>query len=131
MSNLYQQHMLKIIEELRAQGVSRFTSAPPAYRILWRLGFQVPPPFYLSFSRMAITYGGAFAMAMIVLYAGMFLAFRPAPLTAAFVVHYAIFGGSVCLVAGAITGVSSAMYYRWRARKLRLPPLPSAGELTT
>jgi uncharacterized membrane protein (UPF0136 family) len=33
------------------------TAAPPAWRLLWRLGFEVPPPMFASFSSIALVSG--------------------------------------------------------------------------
>lgn len=40
----YRRRMVAITDELYAQGVGRYTSAPPVFRLAWRLGYDVKPP---------------------------------------------------------------------------------------
>src|SRR5690349_12297522 len=43
-----------------ALGISTYTAAPPAWRLLWRLGVQAPPPLFLGFWTTAIAMGSFF-----------------------------------------------------------------------
>ncbi|HET6633096.1 MAG TPA: DUF6404 family protein [Rhodanobacteraceae bacterium] len=43
-------------------GVGRSTAAPPAWRLMWRLGWDVPPPMFLPFWRLAFAVGLAFGL---------------------------------------------------------------------
>ncbi|CAN5191324.1 hypothetical protein BH23GEM2_BH23GEM2_23140 [soil metagenome] len=51
----YRRRMLAITDELHTKGVGRYTSAPPIFRLAWRLGYDVKPPLYQSFSAIAIS----------------------------------------------------------------------------
>ena len=45
-----------------ALGVPRSTAFPPAWRLLWRAGWRVPPPLFLSFGILAVATGLAFGV---------------------------------------------------------------------
>jgi len=47
---------------LAATGMWRSSYAPPGIRLLWRLGFDVPPPHFVSFRKAAIVTGTGFAI---------------------------------------------------------------------
>jgi hypothetical protein len=110
----YRRRMLAISEQLAAQGVGSHTSAPPAYRIAWLLGLRVRPPLYQPFATLAQGMGTGFGVLWGVL---MWIIFwRPADLSA-----YAALGSA--LLAGTLFGLTMAAFYRWKAGRLRLPPL--------
>lgn len=114
--------MIAIVEELHAQGIGRYTSAPPIYRLAWRLGFCIAPPHYRSFRRLALEMGVPFgllwALFMWVLFWRNDQNFPTETIAAAVSV------GVAALLAGIGFGLSMAGYYRWQAKSLRLPPLP-------
>jgi hypothetical protein len=113
--------MMAIVEELHAQGVGRYTSAPPIYRLAWRLGFHVPPPHYHSFRALALEMGAPFGLLwaplMWVLFWRSDRNFPTGTIAAGTVVVAA-------LLAGIGFGLSLAGYYRRQAESVRLPPLP-------
>lgn len=43
-------------------GVPRSTVAPPAWRLLWRMGLEVPPPLFIPFLPAALGFGGFFGL---------------------------------------------------------------------
>jgi membrane associated rhomboid family serine protease len=101
-----------MVEELAAQGVGRSTSAPPAYRLAWRLGLRVRPPLYQSFAALVVGMGALFGVLW-----GLFM----------WVIFWRPDGHSptsaivTALVTGALFGLLIALFYRWKARSLRLP----------
>src|SRR5690242_1756008 len=58
------------LEELRARGVPYFTAGPPAFRLAWRLGAQIPPPLFARFREnflyAAVGYGGGMTFTSLV-----------------------------------------------------------------
>jgi hypothetical protein len=114
MSNDYRQRMLAIADELRAQRVGPYTSAPPVYRLAWMLGFHVRPPLYQSFTSLALGMGIWFSVVW-----GLLMWF----------LFWRAEGGSISrtlvgsLFAGVLFGLAMASYYRWKAAHVQLPPL--------
>ena len=51
-----------IQRELEAHGVSRWTTAPLLWRLLWAMNIDVPPPHFIGFGWLAILGGFAFAV---------------------------------------------------------------------
>lgn len=45
-----------------ALAVPRATAFPPAWRLMWRIGWHVPPPLFLGFWPLALTTGAAFGL---------------------------------------------------------------------
>lgn len=93
-------------------GVPKSTAAPPAWRILWRLGVGVPPPLFASFIPCALAMGAGFALLWgllmwVILWGrqGMLLGMSAA----------------AALTAGALFGLIMGAYFRYLARKHRLP----------
>jgi hypothetical protein len=114
MSDEYRQRMLAITDELHAQGVGRYTSAPPIYRLAWRFGLHVPPPLYQSFRSLAVGLGISFSVLW-----GLPMWFLIGRAEAGSIPIAVV----ASLLAGAFFGPSMGAYYRWKASKLRLPPL--------
>ena len=95
-------------------GLGRWSFAPPRYRLLWRLGFQVAPPHFTPFGQLVLLQGGYFGLAM-----GLAMAL----MDAFFVELPWGFGGLVlaAAIAGAFFGVFMAIVFRAQARKRQLP----------
>jgi hypothetical protein len=114
MSDDYRQRMLAITEELRAQNVGPYTSAPPAYRLAWLLGLHVRPPLYQTFASLAletgVSFGVLFGLTM------WFLVDRGEGST----IIGALIGSAI---AGIGFGLIMAGFYRRKSARLRLPPL--------
>jgi hypothetical protein len=103
-----------MIEELAAQGVGRSTAAPPVYRLAWRLGLRIPPPLYQSFGARSLGTGTGFALSYgLVMWN---LVWRPDGQTP---MHAIV----LSLIAGALFGLFMGLFYRWKARSLRLPSI--------
>ena len=108
----HQEKIDYLLNDLAQRGVGKYTTAPPLYRLLWRLGIEVPPPHFAGFWTLAIFMGVFFGV-----FWGIFMWFflwrsEDMPLAIAI-------GSS--LIAGVLFGVTMAAYYRWRASKLALP----------
>ena len=97
-----------LLEDLGNRGISDYTIAPPLYLLLWKLGLKVRPPFFQSFITLFLStgiFGGVSLGAIrwiLQLRSGYEL-----------IISSAVFG--------VLLGLSSAIYYRWKARKLGLP----------
>lgn len=103
---------------LAANGVWRSNSAPPVARLMWRLGFNVPPPHFARFASVALFYGGFFALAW-----GFFMWLF-------FWSHqgYALLiAVSTACLAGAFFGLGMAGYYKYCRNKFNLPNWHSLG----
>ncbi|MEJ7759046.1 MAG: DUF6404 family protein [Gemmatimonadaceae bacterium] len=117
LTDAYRERMLAITEELRVQGVRTYTSAPPMYRLAWRAGLRVRPPLYQPFAALAVGIGIGFAVVWGLVMWLLFWRAESFGLTNVLV---------RAVVTGTVYGVSLAFYYRWKASKLRLPPLDPA-----
>lgn len=108
----HQEKLEAMYRHMGRLGIARATAAPPAWRLLWRLGFEVPPPLFTPFWPGAIAMGLFFGVTWGVF---MWLALwsrqgMPPVLFAA-----------VSLAAGAAFGLIMAAYFRHLARKHGLP----------
>ncbi|RUO31997.1 hypothetical protein CWE12_03125 [Aliidiomarina sedimenti] len=99
------------MQELKASGIWKSNSMPPALIILWKLGIKAKPPHYKRFMQNALPLGVWFAVVWGLLM--WFLQWRHQgfPVSAAIV---------TALVGGVFFGVFMAAYYRWSARKHQL-----------
>ena len=114
MSDQYRERMLAITDQLRAQGVNQYTSAPPIYRLAWRLGLHVRPPLYQAFASLALSMGAVFGIAWGLMMWFILWRGEGRSIITAF---------AVSLFAGVFFGLMMAAYYRWKAARLQLPPL--------
>lgn len=105
----------RYISRLEEQGVSRKVSAPPLYRLIWRLGVDVAPPFNQSLLGNTFFLGSFFA----VLFGILMWLFHPQqpdkPTEAAILSTF---------IGGAIFGVCMAFYYRFKSRSVDVPKWP-------
>ena len=108
----HSQKVVRVIKDLQARGVNPYTTAPPLFRLLWRVGIQIPPPLFLGFSTLVVLFGLPFGA----LWAGMMLVFmhRHHPLPP-------LLMPSAGAAAGLLFGVAMALLTRRTARRLRLP----------
>ena len=103
-----------LIEELGQQGIGPYTVAPPLFRLLWRLGLEVPPPFFLGFRQLTLLLGISFG---VLWGAIMWLwVWRELGLVGSLAV-----GVPSTVLAGLLFGVIMALFFRWRAGRLELP----------
>jgi hypothetical protein len=117
----HRQKVDRLITDLHKQGVSPYTVAPPLFRLLWALGLEVPPPFFLGFLTLTLLMGTSFGILWGALIWGPLMWLLP---SRAWHSPAAI---PVMTTAGAalLFGLSMAAYYRWKAARLRLPPWES------
>ncbi len=109
---------------LRERGYWRSNAIPPAYQLLWLLGFKTPPPYFLHFwtgvAVAGIPYG--FFMGVFTGSSGCFI-WRNlmGTLTAECLVPAAITSICVGTSSGLFFGMLMAMFWRKQAQKLQLP----------
>ena len=101
-----------MLKDLGEKGIKKYTAAPPLYRLLWRLGFDVAPPLFASFWLITLQMGVFFAVGWGVVM--WFWVWQGQGLPPIFAI-IASAGAGVCF------GLAMAAYYRWRWRKLGLP----------
>jgi membrane associated rhomboid family serine protease len=99
-----------LLRDLGQKGIGQYTVAPPAYRLLWRLGVEVRPPHFAPFWSLAA------AMAL-----GFGLPWGAIMWLTVWQRASVGFGVATAALVGLFFGVSMAAYYRWRARALALP----------
>ena len=103
----------RMAEHLSSLGVRRGAYAPPFYRALWRLGFDLPPPLFSGFLAIALP-GGAFFGAAWGLAFGALARIIGLPVPDPFI-------GVTALGCGALFGLVMAFLVRREARRLGLP----------
>ena len=100
------------LERLATTGIRRGNFSPPMHRLLWRLGVQIPPPHFASFTANFLLAGVWFGLAWGALMWFFRWESQSMPLANAL--------GTAAL-AGILFGLSMAFYYRYGARKNALP----------
>ena len=99
-------------KHMLALGVSPSTAAPPLWKLLWRLGIDLPPPLFMGFWQTALLMGSFFG-----LFWGLFM----------WLFMWSRQGMPVwimlssAILAGVLFGLCMAAYFRHLARKHRLP----------
>ena len=109
----------RLVRELRQRGVSRYTTAPPLFRILWAAGLEIPPPFFIAFLPLMLLVVVSFG----VLFGA--LAWLTEPVT------FRLSSTILLLLsatAGLLFGVIMATYFRWKATRLGLTSWREYGE---
>ena len=115
----HQEKVDHLIEKLGQQGIGPYTAAPPLFRLLWRLGLEVPPPLFLGFRQLTLLMGTFFGVLWGVLW-GLFMWLWqwqgeiPAGVAVLTTVFAAVF-------AGLAFGLIMAVVSRWKAARLGLP----------
>jgi hypothetical protein len=97
---------------LASTGILRGNYAPPLHRLLWKLGAKIPPPHFLSFTANFVWSGIWFGVVW-----GLLMWFTWSR-THGISVERAL---TVSIFAGLFFGLSMAAYYRYGARKHRIP----------
>lgn len=93
-------------------GVSPSTTAPPLWRLLWRLGIDIVPPLFMGFRQAALVMGSFFGVFW-GLFMWLFMWSRGGmPVWIALV---------AAALAGLLFGLGMASYFRYVARKHKLP----------
>jgi hypothetical protein len=99
-------------EHLTAMGLKESGFAPPAYRLMWRMGWDATPPLFASFLTNAALHGVFFGALWGLIMWFAFWSRQGMP-------------GAIALVgsalAGLLFGLAMAAILRYRARKFGLP----------
>ena len=103
------------LSALAATGMQPTTYAPPVHRLLWRMGFHVPPPHFAGFTSNLIFSGTWFGIVWGTIM--WFATWSDRGMSPAGAIVAAI-------VAGILFGLCMAIYYRHGARKHNLPAWP-------
>ena len=112
---------LAAFQLLDKAGVWKSNYAPPIFRLLWRIGLNLPPPHFMSIASSAALTGTFFGV-----FWGIFM-YRFAATTGD-VKPSALLFSALC--AGVLFGASMAAYYAFGRRKYKLPKwssLPQAN----
>jgi hypothetical protein len=101
-----------LLSELTAKGINQYTIAPPMFRMFWKLGIEIPPPFFIPFLPLALLFGLPFGATMAIFFwlSGLWLS-----LVWSEEVFFVILVGS-----GAAFGLTLSAYCRLQASKWRL-----------
>ena len=107
----HEEKVAYLLRDLGQKGIGQYAIAPPVYRLLWRLGIAVRPPYFARFwslaASMAVGFGIVWGIIM------WFAIWRQSASVSVAVATAAL--------AGLLFGVIMAAYYRRQARKLALP----------
>jgi Family of unknown function (DUF6404) len=109
----YPSKLSSALAMLAATGLSRSSYEPPLYRLLWRVGLFLPPPHFASFG-----FNFVFSAAWFGAVWGAIM----------WLLIWSQQGGSgvaaaiAAVAAGVLFGLIMAAYYRYSARKHKLPP---------
>ncbi|MFZ6710621.1 DUF6404 family protein [Undibacterium sp. TC9W] len=106
---LKRQAALKLLEKT---GIMRSNYAPPYFRLLWRMGFDVPPPHFAQFWQNALFSGCFFATGWGALMYFFVWSKTPVPVTNML---------TSAVIDGVLFGLALASYYAHGKRKHGLP----------
>lgn len=102
----------KMQKHLAELGISPSTTAPPIWKLFWRLGVDIPPPLFMGFWPSALFMGSFFGVFWD-LFMWLFLWSRQGMLI------WLVLGAAA--FAGVLFGLCMAIYFRYLARKHNLP----------
>jgi hypothetical protein len=108
----HRQKVKRLLADLHKEGVWPSTVAPPLFKLLWALGWNVPPPLFLGFITLTIFMGTAFGLGFGV--AMWLLQWQAGKIP----VGVAIIGSAL---GGLLFGLIMAVYMRRKAASLGLP----------
>jgi hypothetical protein len=102
-----------LISDLTQRGIKRRTIAPPHWRMVWKLGWLIPPPHFMGFFALTLLCG---SLPCLLLELFMWFMGR----------SYGLNGRLILLLSGGASGVLcgliGAASFRLQAAKLGLPP---------
>ncbi len=120
---IHEQKIAYMMKDLGERGLQEGGIAPIIYKVLWRFGINVVPPYFSTFWYLFLMRG--------VMY-GMLFALISLPL--AYIISDGPFRGfsimsllSMFVFAGVVFGLPVSVYYRIKANKLNLPPWSKYG----
>jgi hypothetical protein len=102
----------RMYRHMETLGIGKSTSAPPAWRLLWRFGIEVPPPLFTPFVPGALAMGASFGFLWGLIMWAAFWARQGIPVGLMTI---------AALSAGTLFGLTMAAYFRYLARKHGLP----------
>ena len=108
----HKEKLNKMFDELSKKGINKNIFAPPIYRLLWKIGIEIPPPLFSSFMSIFLFSGIFFGLLWGLLM--WILLWRPENLPIAI----AVIGSAM---AGVLFGLSIAAILRRKAKKYNLP----------
>ena len=106
------QRLQRALAMLDGKGLPRGTSAPLLYRLLWKLGFRVPPPLMMGLVPNALLMGGFFGPVWGLLM--WLMLWRRSQMPVGMVLQ-------AMVLAGVLFGLSMGMYGRWIAGRHGIP----------
>ena len=110
----HSEKLQKMYAHLPALGLSPYTAAPPAYRLLWLLGINIPPPIFGPFLPSAVFMGTFFAILWGALMWLMSWSHDPELSLATAAI--------ASVTAGLLFGLIMAGYFSYKSKQLNLPP---------
>ncbi len=105
----FKQRRTAALALLAATGIMRSNYEPPLLRMLWRAGFEVPPPHFARSWKVGLIAAAYFSVA----WGTMMWLFGQARALEVL--------GASALVAGVLFGVAMGAYYAYGKRKYALP----------
>ncbi len=102
----------QFVAEAAQAKISKYTAAPPLFRLLWRAEVEIPPPAFMGFWTLFLIMGGYWGAIMFIFFWFMFR------------VWWAIPTGdllSPVVVAACAFGLIMAVYFRHEAKRMHLP----------
>ena len=108
----FEQKLTAALGLLASTGMWRSNYAPPLHRLLWKLGAKTPPPHFLGFTVNVVSAGVWFGVAWGLLM--WFIVWSRQGMSPYAAIVAALF-------AGVFFGLCMAAYYRYGARKHRIP----------
>jgi hypothetical protein len=112
----HDQKVARVLADLERQGVSRWSAAPPLFRLLWALGLAVPPPLFLGLRSLTLLFGVLFGSIWgVSMWTTQWRFWSPPDEISLTIVIVST------ALAGVLFGFTMATYYRWRANRLHLP----------
>jgi hypothetical protein len=118
----FQSKKSEALRILGATGIRPLNYLPPATKALWRLGFEVRPPHFVSFGKVMLSFGTYFAITWGAIVYSLSLFGIGAPVAS--LTAFALGCGS----AGLCFGLATATYYAYGRRKHHLPSWETLGE---
>ena len=112
----HQEKVQAMYHHMDALGVARSTAAPPAWRLLWRAGINIPPPLFIPFLPAAVGMGAFFGFFWGALMWFFFFWMRQGASVEIV--------GAASLLAGVLFGLLMATYLRVIADRHNLPRWP-------
>lgn len=113
----YREKLTHFQEDLRRRGMWRSNALPPAFWWLVKLGFEVPPPYFVSFGRAWLTAGVPFGILFGLSLVVMVWLLRPG--------WAAVFTGSgvafAAVGSGTLFGLCMALAWGWQRDRMKLP----------